>query len=133
MFSTDVNFLAVLVAAVAYFIIGGLWYSVLFGKAWLAAIGKTEEEVRSEGGAPVAYVVSFISSLISAYFLAIFMNGTTLQAGLAMGLWVWMGFVATTNSPPYFYENRNKKLYLIYGAYTLVSFLVMGAILALWQ
>ena len=113
--------------------IGGLWYSVLFGKAWLAAIGKTEEEVRNEGGAPIAYAVSFIGSLISAYFLAVFMSGTTLQAGLGMGFFVWVGFVATTNAPPYFYENRNKKLYLIYGAYTLVSFLVMGAILALWQ
>ncbi len=133
MFSTDVNFLAVLVAGIAYFMIGGLWYSVLFGKAWLAAIGKTEEEVRNEGGAPVAYVVSFIGSLISAYFLAVFMSGTTLQAGLGIGFFVWLGFVATTNAPPYFYENRNKKLYLIYGAYTLVSFLVMGAILALWQ
>ena len=105
----------------------------MFGKAWLAAIGKTEEEVRNEGGAPVAYVVSFIGSLISAYFLAVFMSGTTLQAGLGMGIFVWMGFVATTNAPPYFYENRNKKLYLIHGAYTLVSFLVMGTILALWQ
>lgn len=133
MFSTDVNFLAVLAAAVANFMIGGLWYSVLFGKAWLAAIGKTEEEVRSEGGAPVAYIVSFIGSLISAFVLAVFMSSTTLQAGLGMGFFVWMGFVATTNAPPYFYENRNKKLYLIYGAYTLVSFLAMGAILALWQ
>ncbi len=102
MFPTDVNFLAVLVAGIAYFMIGGLWYSVLFGKAWLTAIGKTEEEVRNEGGAPVAYVVSFIGSLISAYFLAVFMSGTTLQAGLGIGFFVWMGFVATTNATTVF-------------------------------
>ncbi|MCH8981628.1 hypothetical protein IH922_06385 [candidate division KSB1 bacterium] len=53
---------------IAYFMIGGLRYSVLFGKAWLAAIGKTEEEVRNEGGAPVALIELLRRSILDVSF-----------------------------------------------------------------
>ena len=102
MFSTDVNFLAVLVAWYRLFYD---WRFVVFRFIWQGLAGgncKTEEEVRNEGGVPVAYVVSFIGSLISAYFLAVFMSGTTLQAGLGIGFFVWLGFVATTNATTVF-------------------------------
>ena len=41
---SGLNWLAILVATVAAFVLGGLWYGPLFGKAWMAALGKTEED-----------------------------------------------------------------------------------------
>lgn len=132
-----INYFAVLVAGVAYFILGGLWYSpLLFAKTWLAAIGKTEEQIKQSGGAALAYITSFIGSLAAAFVLAIFVSyadADTLPAGLITGFFIWFGFVATTAAPPYFYEDRNKRLYLIYSGYTLVGFLMMASVLALWK
>lgn len=110
--SADINYLAVLVSGVAYFMLGGLWYSpVLFANPWMKALGLTEEKIKEQGSAAPAYIVSVIGSLVSAYFLANFVHLTgtdTLVAGLGMGFSVWLGFVVTTSAPPYFYEDRPK-------------------------
>ncbi len=132
-----INYFAVLISGVAYFLLGGLWYSpLLFSKTWLAAMGKTAEQIKQSGGATLAYITSFIGSLAAALVLAVFVDyagADTLEAGLATGFFIWLGFVATTVAPPYFYEDRNKRLYLIYSGYTLVGFLMMASILALWR
>ncbi len=133
-----VNYLAVLVAGVAYSMLGGLWYSpILFAKPWMAAMGLTEADTEQlQKGAPAAYATSFIASLVAAFVLALAIGVTgvtTVQGGLTTGFFIWFGFVATTNAPPYFYEDRPKKVYLIYAGYTLASFLVMSVILTIWR
>ena len=67
--SITVNYLAVLVAAVVTFVIGGIWYSrALFGPRWMAAVGKTEEECR-KGNRGTALFGAFVSALMMAYVL----------------------------------------------------------------
>ena len=130
-----VNYLAVIVGAVAYFVLGGLWFSVLFGKVWLKAIGKTEDEIRAEGGAGIGYAVSMVGGVVMAYVLAVLLNNagaTTVMEGLKYGFMVWLGFSITSVTPTYIYEGRNKTLLMIYGAYTLIGYLIIGAILAAW-
>ena len=132
----SVNIWAVLVGAVAYFVLGGLWFSVLFGKTWLKAIGKTEDDIRAEGGAGAGYAVSIIGGVVMAYVLALLMSHSsdiTLIGGLKYGFLVWLGFSITSVAPTYFYEGRNKTLLLIYAGYTLVGYLGIGAILAVWR
>lgn len=133
----QLNYLAVLVSGLVYFSLGGLWYSpALFARPWLAAIGKTEEEIR-QGGSPVAgYAVSLIGALLSAFVLALLVHHTgttTLQGALTLGFFVWLGFIATTNAPPYFFEDRSRVLYAIYVGYTLAGFLIMSVILTFWR
>src|SRR5690349_16185250 len=61
----QVHYPAVLVAGIAIFILGGLWYSpVLFAKRWVALMGKTEEELKAAASGPVAYVIVFICGLL---------------------------------------------------------------------
>lgn len=132
------NYFAVIVAGVAYFMLGGLWYSpILFAKPWMAALELSDADAeRMQKGAGLAYATSFIGSLVAAFVLAMFINyaeATSLGRGFITGFFVWLGFVATTSAPPYFYEDRPKKVYLIYAGYTLVGFLIMGAILAVWR
>jgi len=54
---TDLNWWAVLLATVLGFALGGLWYGPLFGKAWLAAMGKSAESLEPS---PTPFIVSFL-------------------------------------------------------------------------
>src|SRR6202171_6823876 len=99
-----VNFLAVLVAAVVMFILGGLWYSpVLFVKKWVALQGKTEEQMRAEAASanmPLMYISAFVCSLITAIVMAHILVHiasiipTGAVHGAFFGFMAWLGFVA---------------------------------------
>ncbi|HSR41197.1 MAG TPA: DUF1761 domain-containing protein, partial [Longimicrobiales bacterium] len=66
-----INWLAVVVAAVSTFILGGLWYGPLFGKTWMAASGMTEEKAK-QGNMAMIFGVSFLLQLVAAAVLAMF-------------------------------------------------------------
>jgi hypothetical protein len=64
----DLNWIAIVVAAIVPMVLGVLWYSpVLFAQLWLLAVGRTEEE---PSGAALGYLLSAVSALLSAYVLA---------------------------------------------------------------
>src|SRR3954452_25020352 len=71
----EVNYLAVLAAAIVIFVLGGLWYSpVLFAKRWIALQGKTEEQMRAEAASanmPLLYVGAAVTSVLIAFTLAL--------------------------------------------------------------
>jgi len=124
------NLLAVLVAGIAYFVLGIIWYSqAVFGKQWMKMTG-----VKEMKPTPVNMVVGLVISIIPAYVLAglvDFMAPVTLMSGLLAGLLAWIGFVATLSLAPVLWEKKPLNLYLLNNAYNLVSFLLMGAIIAL--
>lgn len=133
----SVNYIAVIVSGVVYFMLGGLWYSpVLFAKPWLKAIGKTPEEIKAQCNPVPGYILSFIGSLLTAFMLAVAINyvgAASLIDGAKIGFYIWLGFVITTQVPHSFFENRPKGLLLIYAGYTLVAFVIMGGILGAWK
>jgi hypothetical protein len=126
----QVNLLAVFLATVAAFVLGGIWYGPLFGKAWMAAHGFTPEQLR-QGFNPVrTYGLMFVIGLVTAYTLALFLGpdvdwSTGALYGLVAGA-VWVGGSIATN---YQFENTGNLLLMINGGYHAVRFLVMGAIL----
>ncbi len=140
----NINIFAVFVAALAQFVIGGLWYSpVLFANTWLAALGKTPGSMQGMSKKQyIAFGMSFIGSLLMANVLAHVIDafdGVSAGAGIAGGLWMWLGFISPVLLNNFVYdgglrtgENR-KHLFLINGGYYLVSLVVMGIILALWR
>ena len=135
-----VNLWSVLVAAVATMILGFLWYSpLLFAKPWTVAMGYDPndkakmDEMRK--GAGKLYGITFVASLISAFVLAKIIDVTTVTSalyGMKIGFAVWLGFVTTVQLTSTLFKKRPIKLYLIDTGYQLVSYLVMGAILAKW-
>jgi hypothetical protein len=131
--NVHVNYLAVLVSAVVGFGIGGPWYG-FFSRSWLAAIGKTEEEIKG-GNAAIAYIGAFAASLMTAYALALLIGlaqaNTPAQGGL-LGLWAWVGFVAAPNLPTYLFSRWPRELFFINNGYHFVTLLIMGAILGAW-
>ena len=131
--NVPVNYLAVLVAALIGFGVGGPWYSV-FSRSWLAAIGKTEAEVKG-GNAVIAYSGAFAASLMTAYALALIVGlsqAHTAVHGALLGLWAWVGFVAAPNLPAYLFSRWPRELFFINNGYHFVALLIMGAILGAW-
>lgn len=135
----DINFLAVLVAAVVSFAIGHLWYSpVLFGKQWMAEMGKTPEEMERsmKDGMGRILGLGFAVSFVTAYALAVLISLATISApadGIKLAFVVWFGFVATLHYQGILYGEKSKHLFLIQAGYDLVALLAMGLILGLWR
>jgi hypothetical protein len=133
--SLQINYLAVLAAAVATFILGAIWY-IAFSEPWMKLAGLTEAQiVASEGGAS-AYVISFITYLIGAYAIAILfksMNISTLQTGAMTGAMIGAlivgGNIFTNNA----YELKPVGLSILNAGFSAISGAAMGAILGGWK
>lgn len=131
----DVNWLAVLVAAVAHQALGALWYAVLFRNAWLRAMGMSQEEVRAQapGG---EMIVGGVASLLSALALALiltFVPDPDVADGVAAGAVAGIGFVTAATFMNGAYEQKRPALSAMFGAYYTVGLMVAGAILAAWE
>jgi uncharacterized protein DUF1761 len=124
----------VVVAALASFLVGGLWYSpVLFGKAWMAANGFTDKDL--EGGNPaVIFGGAFVLALVIATVLAgvVGRNGS-LSSGAVTGAVLGLGVVAAAIVIVGLFERKPPALLLINGGYQLVTLTLMGAILGAWK
>lgn len=131
---SQLNYWAVLVAAIASFFLGGLWYSpVLFYKPWMRAAGLNEEQLR-QGNMAKIFGVSMVFQLIAAFVLAMFI-GVELDAaiGAVVGSMVGLAWVATAFGVVYLFERRPLALLLINGGYNVVTYTLMGAILGAWH
>ncbi len=133
-----INYAAVGVAALAYWLLGGLWYGLLFARPFIALKGWTPEQVAAIQTQSHAGEVglAFLTSLVLAYVLAHFVKFTgaeTARSGALTGFWLWLGFVATSNLETVLFESRPLGLYLISNGYHLVGMLGMGALLAAWK
>jgi hypothetical protein len=137
----QLNWLAILVAAISTMVVGFLWYSpILFAKPWMREMGydpddkaKIQEMQKSAGP---AYGGSFVASLFSAFTLALILHALgvqNLQIGLMLSFHVWLGFVATVQFTGALFMKQSMKLFAINTGYQLVCYLVMGAILTLWH
>src|SRR5271165_6492979 len=128
-----INCLAVLLAAVAAWIAGAIWYSVL-GKAWVAALGWTEAELKSRTGqVPVGtMIVSFVAELIMAALLAgliAHFGAVTVKTGLIVGALCWLAFVATTITVNNAYTGRKLALTVIDSGHWLAVLLIESAVI----
>ncbi len=133
-----VNFLAVLVAALASFALGALWYSpALFAKQWMKAHGLTQAKVKAmQKDAAKAYGVTFACQLVLAYALAVLismLHVVALLTGLKLGILCWVGFAATLGLMAHMYSGKALAAWLIDAGYQLIYILLMAAILTAWH
>ena len=131
----NINYLAVLAAAVSAFAIGGLWYSpVLFQRAWMTANGFTASDLEKGGEARI-FGGAFVLTLLMAINLAAFLGGpdTTMAWGATAGALTGLGWVAFGIGVVGLFERRPIAYALINGGYWTVALTVMGAILGAWR
>lgn len=129
-----VNWLAVLCASVAAFVIGWVWYSKrFFGSTWLIEVGLTEESLR-QAKMPLIFGGTFVLQFVAATALAMFLGtGSDWLIGLQAGLLIGLGWIATAYGITYLFEQRSLRIFLINTGYFLVLFATMGLILGAWQ
>lgn len=127
--ASTINWLAVFAAAISAFVIGGIWYGPLLGKAWMSANGFTEEDL-AKRSMPLVFGVSFLLMLAAAVNLAMFIGPeASLAFGTMAGLAAGLGWVATFLGVIYLFEKRAPALWLVNGGYSTVALTAMGAIL----
>lgn len=126
-----INLWAVLVAAVSSFLLGGVWYGPLFGKAWNAAAGmdpqKQGHPAKIFGG---AFVFSLLAAAVFAWFLG---PQPSLSFAVCRGVLVGFGLVAASFGINYLFAQRGLRLWLIDGGYHTVQFALFGLVLGLWH
>lgn len=127
----NLNWLAIIVAALSTFMIGGLWYSV-FEKPWMAANNFTNEDLKKRK-MPVIFGLSFFFAFFMSLNLAMFIGKEDLAYGTIAGFLTGFGWVALGIAIIALFENRPLKYVLINGGYMIVSFTLMGAILGTWK
>jgi|SRR5437588_4201134 len=131
-----VNYLAVLIAAGAAWLLGAGWYMAL-AKPWRTASGITPEKMEESSKRPGAYlpfVYAFMANLVMAWVLAgllghLGQGQVTLLNGVVSGLFCWLGFVITTMLVNNSFAMRNPLLLVIDGGYWLLVLALMGAII----
>jgi hypothetical protein len=129
-----INYLAVLVAAVAAWVLGAVWYTTL-SQPWLAAQGKTKADITppaSKAAAIGPFVLVFVAELIMAWMLAGILGhlGTlNVKDGVISGAACWFGFVLTTTATNYVFQKRQVMLTVIDTGYWLLVLVIMGAII----
>jgi hypothetical protein len=133
---SQVNWLAVLVAAIAYFLIGAIWYSALFKDAWIKHTGVNASDPNMKKGVAGVFFTSFIMMLVACIGLALLIGrieGTGgWMTGLKVGLIAGICFCATAISNSYLYEKRPTMLHVINNLYNIVGCVVAGIIIAMW-
>lgn len=125
-----VNYLAILIAALAGFGLGMIWYKVL-SKPWLEAVGETKGEIERRG-LVLPFLTSFVALLVMAWMLAgimAHMGQVTVRGGLLTSFLVWLGFVITIIGVSHAFTGAKPRLTLIDGGYWLAALLIMGAII----
>jgi hypothetical protein len=132
---SGINYLAVLIAAVAAWLASAAWYTSL-GRTWAAALGKTHEQMAAERTKPRAFlpfIYVFVADLIIAWMLAGLLGHlgsgqVNLQNGLVSAAFCWFGFILTTMVANYTFAGRDARLLLIDAGNWLLVLIVIGTV-----
>ena len=131
------NYPAVVVCAIVYWLLGGLWYDLLFSKQWMALEHMSAAQASSTNSVWIwPFVLTFLLNLLIAFVLAqvcIWRNANTAPRGAAVGAILWLGIVGPIVYTTYMYEMRSVQLFAINEFYALVGLCLMGAILGAWK
>ena len=126
-----INYWAILVAAVASFLVGMIWYHPkVFGTQWMKLTGMKEKDCKKP---PVStMVIALVGNLIMAWVLSMFVIIGDLMGGLRVGFYLWLGLLATTSLGMVLWQGKSWNLWLLNNAYALVNVSVIIAILVSW-
>ena len=129
---TGLNWWAIVVATAVAFALGALWYGPLFGKAWMAALGKTEDDIQPS---PEPFIVSAVAALVTCIVVAALMRGlemTGIVTGAVFGLITGVGFIATSMASDSAFCGWGWRLWSIQAGYRVAYSALMGAIIGVW-
>ncbi|MEL7198578.1 MAG: DUF1761 domain-containing protein [Pseudomonadota bacterium] len=126
----EISWLAVGVAAVSAFVLGGLWYGLIFAKPWQVASGLSDEDLKAQNQAKI-FSLAFVLSLVAATAFGAFL-GPKPELGFALGAGVSAGlcWVAASLGIIYVFESRPMGQWLINGGFVTMQFTLFGLVFA---
>jgi Protein of unknown function (DUF1761) len=134
---SQINWLAVLVAALAYFMLGAIWYSkALFGSKWAVLVGLDMSNPDKKKGMGKMMAGTFILIIVTCIALALFVHRLDLiviSSALKLGFITGVCFATTAVAISFIYESRPTALYFIDCGYHLAGHLIVAIVLVLWQ
>lgn len=125
--------LAVVAAALSFFALGGLWYTVLLGWQWREEMGITEEEAQGASPMVMQFVWSILVSLVIAFTLSKLIGEAGTEYGLKVGAGTGAGIGAAILAQNYVYESKSLRFFGINAAYVVVGLAIMGTIIGVIQ
>ena len=130
---TQINWLSVIVSALAAFAVGSLWYSpVLFGKKWQVLVKLSDEDIKNSNMVLI-FGSTFLLNILAALVLDMFLGrDATLVFGLIAGLMVSVFWIGSSFAINYLYTRKPFKLFLIDAGYYVTFYGIMGIILGAW-
>lgn len=137
-----INFLAVIVCAIASMIVGFVWFGPIFGKKWMQISGATDMDLEKrkemQRKAMPLYFVQFLLTLFQLYVLAWYISYTVnVSSGIHTAFSIWIAFVMPTLAGSAMWNNDAPKVkwakFLIQAGYQLVIFIIFGFILGIWK
>ena len=135
----EINWLAVLVAGFAMFMIGGVWYGAVFAKLWQRLHGYTDEQVKAMQKArppQVFFSIMIVAYLLGALVMSVFVVNLNLRGafgGAVFGAFLWLFATTAIGLTDHISRTRPFAAYMLDSAYQLVAFIAAGAILAAWR
>lgn len=138
---SNMNWLAIIAAAAAYFVLGAIWFGPVFGEAWVKGTGLTEEQIKS-GGHGKMLGTAFTMSVVVSFGMAMFFfgNGIDPENPMTLSMGAMYGgamsgifFVLPTKTMDYVMAQKPGSLILIESLYHIVAFTIVGIILGVWQ
>ncbi len=133
---SNLSWLHILVAAIAYFALGAVWYSPLFGKKWVAYHQIDINQPNARQGMVVIMTVSFIWMFIISAALAVLVGRlgmTEALSGAKLGLFTGLCFSAASVSINHLYLKKPMGLHMIDGMYHVVGQIIVAVILCTWR
>lgn len=132
-----INWLAVIVATLASFALGAIWYSFLFKKSWIREVGIPEEKMKEGANMAKIFGTCLLLTAMMSLGMAMLIQGhgkgeIDLQGGILHGVFIGLCFVAPTVGINYLYQRKSLQLFLIDAGYQVSFLIIMGAILASW-
>ena len=130
----EINWSAVLLGALAFFLVGAIWYGVLFSKAWQKAAGMSDEKIQS-GNMALIFALTFLAELVISLSLwhGIARSGASDRAVMMMAV----GFGATIMVPAiginYLYLRKTFAHFLIDAGHFIVGMTAMGGVFLLFR
>jgi hypothetical protein len=130
----DFNWIAVILAALAYFALGALWYSkLLFSKKWIGYLNIDVNDPDAKKGMGLMFGGSLLMMFIQSMAIAVLAERIGVEggwvSGLKLGFVTGACFASSTIAINYFYEKKPLGLYLINAGYALLGNIIAGVII----
>ena len=127
------NWLAVVVATLAFFAVGAIWYTALFGKIWQREVGLSEEQLA--GGRNMmlvmgtCFVLEFIVCLTVGHMFDFLEPSDRAKMMIALGL--ALGVMRPATGINYLYQRKSLKLFLVDSGHFVAGMAAVGAVFVL--